>query len=165
MTNDDDIIEAEQDAFLSAYAQGIYEEISEKCGHCSFSRSTGLSYDLCFDTVQEFSLTLLGSDTNNGDCVSAFLCIDGDLFVTSSDRCSPEEFRSRIVGLVSSIVGNSITVRQVVKKHFSRETEFFVLQNGELKSVYTEIKAKGLAAKLFLWKDRLDEKSYDLNFI
>ena len=164
MTNDDELIEAEQDSFLSAYAQGIYEEIHEKCGHCSISPSTGLSYELEFETVCDFSVTLLGSDTNNGDCVSAFLCIGGDLYMTSSDRCTPEEFRDRITELISSIAGNIITVRQVVKKHLSRETEFLVMQNGELKSVYTETKTKGLAAKLFLWKDRSDERSYDLNF-
>lgn len=165
MYDNEELIEAEQSAFLSAFAQGVFDEIEQKCGHCTRNSANGVTHELCFDTMQDFSMTLSGSDTDNGDCLTAFLFIGGDCYMCSSERCKSIDFRERIISLVCSLAGNDIAVRQSARKHRYMELEFFVLHDGEYRAVYSETKIRGLAARLFLWRDITEEKRYDLNFI
>ena len=164
MRENDEALAIEQAESLRCFAEDISNEINRRLGGIAVLTHDGqLSYTLEFNTVDDFSLVLMGSETNNGDCFQAMLVFDGFTDLLLSDRRPLDEYKKRLTDLVCAIVGNKTGISEVIKKHSERFIEYRVLDaNGEWKSVSVTKKLGGAAAFLLLWKDRENILYYDL---
>lgn len=164
MRENDEALAIEQAESLHCFAEDISNEINRRLGGIAVLTHDGqLSYTLEFNTVDGFSLVLMGSETNNGDCFQAMLVFDGFTDLLLSDRRPLDEYKKRLTDLVCAIVGNKIGISEVIKKHSERFIEYRVLdENGEWKSVSVTKKLGGAEAFLLLWKDRENVLYYDL---
>ena len=164
MRENDEVLAIEQAESLRCFAEDISNEINRRLGGAAVLTHDGqLSYTFEFDTVDSFSLVLMGSETNNGDCYQAMLVFDGFTDFLFSDRRPLEEYKARLTDLVCALVGNKICISQVIERHSKRYIEYRILNaSGEWESVSIEDKLGGFAAFALLWKSSESVSYYDL---
>lgn len=164
MRENDEALAIEQAESLRCFAEEISKEINRRLGGIAvLVHDDQLSYTLRFCTVDSFSLVLMGSETNSGDCFQAMLIFDGFTEFLLSDRGPLDEYKKRLTDHVCALVGNKICISDVIKKHTERYIEYRVLnENGEWESVSVTKKLGGVAAFVLLWKDSESVSYYDL---
>lgn len=161
MRENEEALARQQAESLRSFAEDIYNIVGSRIPSAVLTHD-GLCYTIEFNTVDRFSLVLMGSETNNADCFQSMLVFDGFTDLLLSDRRPFEDYKSQLVHLVCGIVGHKISVTQVVKRHTERRIEYKALNNGTWETVSVERKLTGVAALLLLWKNSEESLNFDL---
>ena len=162
MRENEEALARQQAESLRSFAEDIYNEVGSRIPSAVLTHENELCYTIEFGTADRFSLTLMGSETNNGDCFQAMLVFDGFTDLLFSDRRPLEDFKGRLVHLICAIVGRKVSVTQVIKKHSQRRIDYSIFKDGVWETVCSESKLTGFGALLLLWKNSEECLSFDL---
>ena len=162
MRENEEALARQQAESLRCFAEDIYSNVGSRIPSAVLTHENELCYTLEFSTADSFSLVLIGSETNNADCLQAMLVFDGFSDLLLSDRRPLEEYKAQLVHLVCGIVGRKICVTQVVKRHTERRIEYKALNDGTWETVSVEHKLTGFGAILLLWKSSEDSLNFNL---
>ncbi len=162
MHENEEALARQQAESLRCFAEDIYNNVGSRIPSAVLTHENELSYTIEFGTIDSFSLVLMGSETNNGDCLQAMLVFDGFTDLLISDRRPLDSFRQRITELVCAIVGRKMRVTQVIKSHSERRIEYSVFKDDAWETVSSERKLTGFGALLLLWKNSEESLNFDL---
>ena len=156
MRENDEALAIQQAESLRCFAEDICFDINRRLEGCPavIAHDEGLCYTLDFNTVDRFSVVLMGSETNNGDCFQSMIVLDGFSELLLSDRRPLDEFKGKLISLVCALAGNKVSISEIIEKHRKRYIEYRILNDcGEWETVCAEKKLGGIGAFLLLWKD------------
>ena len=162
MHENEEALARQQAESLRCFAEDIYKNVGSRIPSAVLTHENELCYTLEFSTADSFSLVLIGSETNNADCLQAMLVFDGFTDLLISDRRPLESFKQRVTDLVCAIVGRKMRVTQVIKSHSERRIEYSVFKDGTWETVSSERKLSGFGALLLLWKNSEESLNFDL---
>lgn len=167
MREDEEVLAARQAESLRCFAEDVFAQISQRLdnGCATFTKENQMSYTIGFDTVDSFSVVLMGSETDNADCFQSMLLFDRFTDLLISDRRPLDEYKMRLIELVCSLVGKKVCISETVKRHSERRIRYSVLDaNGDWETVADEKKLGGVGAFLLLWKSGENKLVCDLSF-
>ena len=167
MRENDEALAIQQAESLRCFAEDICFDINRRLEGCPavIAHDEGLCYTLDFNTVDRFSVVLMGSETNNGDCFQSMIVLDGFTDLLLSDRRPLDEFKGKLISLVCALAGNKVSITEINEKHRKRYIEYRILNDcGEWETVAVEKKLGGIGAFLLLWKDSEKQIFCDLRY-
>lgn len=162
MHENEEALARQQAESLRSFAEDIYNNVGSRIPSAVLAHENELCYTIEFGTIDSFSLVLMGSETNNGDCLQAMLVFDGFTDLLISDRRPLDSFKQRVTDLVCAIVDSKMRVTQVIKSHSERRIEYSVFKDGTWETVSSDRKLTGFGAFLLLWKNSEESLNFDL---
>ena len=115
MRENDEALAIQQAESLRCFAEDICFGINRRLEGCPavIAHDEGLCYTLDFNTVDRFSVVLMGSETNNGDCFQSMIVLDGFTELLLSDRRPLDEFKGKLISLVCALAGNKVSISEI----------------------------------------------------